>query len=97
MRLWPRPDGSRVVRCRRPRPICRLTPVRARLPNGGLFRQTPGRDGETAQRDPRGRRPLDRTAIARTAVPDGAGIGVFIRQDVAGGVAAGRMLRLPDD
>lgn len=68
--------------------------IRVRLPNGALFNWQLERGGETVQVDARGRLTLDEAEIARTAVLSGAGIGFFIEQDVAGDIAAGRLVRL---
>ncbi|CAM3134101.1 LysR family transcriptional regulator [Paracoccus nototheniae] len=71
--------------------------LRVRLPNGALFRWMFERAGEVVQIEAQGRLTLDEAAIARMAVLDGAGIGFFIEQDVAGDIAAGRLTRLLDD
>ncbi len=71
--------------------------IRVRLPNGALFRWPFERDGQTAQVEAKGRLTLDEPAIARTAVLSGAGIGLFIEQDVADDIASGRLVRLLED
>ena len=44
-----------------------------------------------------GRLTVNEAAIARAAVLDAAGIGSFVKQDVAADIASGRLIRLPED
>jgi DNA-binding transcriptional LysR family regulator len=71
--------------------------IRVRLPNGALLRWPFEKDGTLAPFDAAGRLTVDETAIARAAVLDGAGIGLFHQADVADDIAAGRMTRLLPD
>lgn len=71
--------------------------LRARLPNGALFRWQFEKGGEVVQVEAKGRLTLDEAAIARAAVLDGAGIGFFIEQDVSEDISAGRLIRLLED
>lgn len=71
--------------------------LRARLPNGALFRWHFERQGETVLVDVPGRLTLDEAGVARRAVLEGAGIGIFLEQSVADDLAAGRMIRCLED
>ncbi|WP_340120164.1 LysR substrate-binding domain-containing protein [Pelagibius sp. 7325] len=71
--------------------------IRVRLPNGALFRWHFEKRGETAQIDVTGPITLDESSLARAAVLDGTGIGLFMEQDVRDDVAAGRLTRVLDD
>jgi DNA-binding transcriptional LysR family regulator len=71
--------------------------IRVRLPNGALLRWPLERDGIPAPVEAAGRLIVDEAAIARMAVLDGAGIGLFHESDVAEDIAAGRMVRLLED
>lgn len=71
--------------------------IRTRLPNGALFRWHFERRGETAQIDVTGPITLDEASLARAAVLEGVGVGLFLEQDVRGDLAAGRLARVLDD
>lgn len=71
--------------------------LQVRLPNGALLRWPLEKDGVQIPFEARGRLIVDETAIARAAVLDGAGIGLFLAADVADDIAAGRMVRLLAD
>ena len=53
--------------------------------------------GETVLVDVPGRLTLDEAGVARRAVLEGAGIGIFLEQSVADDLAAGRMIRCLED
>ncbi len=83
-----------------PRSPAELDPahcIRVRLPNGALLRWPLEKDGAQAPFDAAGRLTVDEAAIARAAVLDGAGIGLFHEADVADDIASGRMTRLLAD
>ena len=71
--------------------------LRVRLPNGALLRWPLEKDGVPAPFEAAGRLTVDEAAIARAAVLDGAGIGLFHEADVADDIASGRMTRLLPD
>lgn len=71
--------------------------IRVRLPNGALLRWQFERDGNAVLVDVSGRLTLDDAAVARCAVRQGAGIGLFLEQNVAEDMAAGRLIRLLPD
>lgn len=73
------------------------TCIRVRLPNGALLRWPLEKEGIHAPFETAGRLTVDEAAIARAAVLEGAGIGLFHEVDVADDIAAGRMIRLLED
>lgn len=82
---------------RSPADLAALDCIRVRLPNGALLRWPFERDGAALQVEVSGRLTLDEVALARAAVLGGAGIGFFFEEDVAGDIAAGRLMRLLED
>ncbi|MEQ9607137.1 MAG: LysR substrate-binding domain-containing protein [Kiloniellaceae bacterium] len=82
---------------RTPADLAKHRCIRVRLPNGALFRWHFEKRGETAQIDVTGPITLDESSLARAAVLDGTGIGLFMEQDVRDDVAAGRLTRVLDD
>jgi DNA-binding transcriptional LysR family regulator len=71
--------------------------IRIRLPNGALFRWHFEKRGETAQIDVIGPITLDEASLARAAVLEGVGVGLFLEQDVRDDIAAGRLTRVLDE
>ncbi len=71
--------------------------IRTRLPNGALFRWHFEKRGEAAQIDVNGPITLDEASLARAAVLEGVGVGLFLEQDVRADMAAGRLTRVLDD
>ena len=82
---------------RTPADLTRHPCIRVRLPNGALFRWHFERRGETAQIEVTGPITLDEASLARTAVLEGVGIGLFLEQDVREDLAAGRLARVLED
>ena len=70
--------------------------IRVRLPDGSLFRWRFEKDGETAQIDVRGQLILDEANLARVAVLEHTGIGLFMEQNVLADIEEGRLIRLLD-
>lgn len=68
--------------------------IRARLPNGALFRWPFAKDGEAVQMDVSGPMTLDDARLARAAAIEGFGIGIFLEPDVRGDLAAGHLERV---
>lgn len=68
--------------------------IRARLPNGALFRWRFEKDGEPVQIDVKGPITLDEASLARTAVLEGVGLGYFIERDVRDDIEAGGLVRV---
>lgn len=71
--------------------------IRARLPNGALFRWPFERNGQPVQIDVDGPITLDEATLARTAALEGIGIGIFMEQDVLADIDAGRLVRVLED
>lgn len=71
--------------------------IRIRLPNGALFRWYFEKQGETVQVDVTGPITLDETSLARMAVLEGVGIGLFLEHNVLDDIAAGTLVRILDD
>lgn len=71
--------------------------IRIRLPNGALFRWYFEKQGETVQVDVSGPITLDETSLARMAVLEGVGIGLFLEHNVLDDIAAGSLVRILDD
>lgn len=71
--------------------------IRIRLPNGALYRWHFEKDGAPVQIDVSGPITLDEASLARIAVLEGTGIGLFMEADVRDDIAAGRLVRLLGD
>lgn len=71
--------------------------IRVRLPNGALFRWQFEKAGQSFQVDVSGPITLDEAGLARTAVLEGVGLGLFIEADVREELASGRLIRVLDD
>ncbi len=71
--------------------------VRARLPDGRLYRWRFEKAGEAVQIDVRGPITLDEASLARAAVLDSIGLGYFMEQDVLADIKAGRLVRVLAD
>lgn len=68
--------------------------IRARLPNGALFRWRFEKDGEPLQIDVNGPITLDEASLARITVLEGVALGYFMERDVCDDVEAGRLIRV---
>jgi DNA-binding transcriptional LysR family regulator len=84
-------------RPRVPPDLLRHRCVRARLPNGSLFRWELRKRGRTALIDVTGPITLDEASLSRIAVLDGIGLGFFMEPDVRGDIEAGRLIRVLED
>lgn len=71
--------------------------IRIRLPNGALFRWPFEKSGETHLLDVTGPFTLDEFHLARTAVLDGIGLGLFLEPTIAPDLAAGTLLPVLTD
>jgi DNA-binding transcriptional LysR family regulator len=71
--------------------------IRARLPNGALFRWPFEKNGHPVQIDVDGPITLDEATLARAAALEGIGIGIFMEQDVLADIDAGRLVRVLED
>lgn len=71
--------------------------IRARLPNGALFRWQFEKRGKTTQIDVSGPITLDEPSLARAAALEGIGLGFFMEQDVRAEIEEGRLVRVLDD
>lgn len=71
--------------------------IRARLPNGSLYRWQFEKAGEVHQIDVAGALTLDEASLLRIAVLAEFGIGYFMEADVREDVAAGRLVRVLED
>lgn len=71
--------------------------IRVRLPNGALFRWHFEKDGQAVMIDVRGPVTLDEASLARIAVLEDFGIGVFMESDVREDIATGRLVRVLED
>ncbi len=71
--------------------------IRARLPNGALYRWEFEKGGQTAQIDVSGPITLDDAVLARTAALEGIGLGFFMEPDVRADIAEGRLVRVLSD
>jgi DNA-binding transcriptional LysR family regulator len=71
--------------------------IRIRLPNGSLFRWRFEKDGEAVQIDVDGPIILDEANLARVAVLEHTGIGLFMEQSVMADIEDGRLKRVLED
>lgn len=71
--------------------------VRARLPNGALYRWQFTKRGQTVHIDVSGPITLDEPSLARAAVSAGIGLGFFMEPDVRADIEAGRLVRVLED
>ncbi|MBA4800835.1 MAG: LysR family transcriptional regulator [Euryhalocaulis sp.] len=71
--------------------------IRARLPNGILFRWRFEKDGEIALIDAPGSLTLDEASLMRTAVLEGVGIGLLLEQDIREDIQEKRVVRVLED
>lgn len=71
--------------------------IRIRLPNGSLFRWRFEKDGEAVQIDVDGPIILDEANLARVAVLEHTGIGLFMEQSVMADIEHGRLKRVLED
>ena len=80
-----------------PTDLLRHRCVRIRLPNGALFRWHFEKRGEPIQIDVTGPITLDEASLARAAVLEGVGIGLFLEQDVRADIESGNLRRVLED
>ncbi len=80
-----------------PADLMRHACIRARLPNGALYRWQFEKNGQSLQLDVEGPITLDEPSLVRLAVLDGFAIGYFMETDVREDIAAGRLVRLLED
>jgi len=71
--------------------------IRVRLPNGAMHRWHFEKDGQPIQIDVQGALTLDEASLARIAVLDSFGIGLFMESDVRDDIEAGRLVRVLAD
>lgn len=71
--------------------------IRARLPNGALFRWQFQKGGRTVQIDVNGPITLDEASLARIAALEGVGLGFFMKPDVRADIEAKRLIRVLAD
>lgn len=71
--------------------------IRIRLPNGALFPWQFERDGNLVKIDVNGQLTLDEASLAKAAVQEGVGLGLFMEHDVAGELESGQLLRVLED
>jgi DNA-binding transcriptional LysR family regulator len=71
--------------------------IRARLPNGAIYRWQFEKDGQAVQLDVEGPITLDEPSLVRIAVLDGLAIGYSMESDVREDIAAGRLVRVLED
>lgn len=71
--------------------------IRARLPDGTLYRWQFEKGGEVVHIDVNGPITLDEASLARAAVTENIGLGYFMEQDVLADIEAGRLVRVLDD
>lgn len=88
---------ARTDRPRVPHDLLRHPCIRIRLPNGALFRWQFQKDGQAVPIDVSGPLTLDEASLARIAVLEDLGFGYFMEADVAGDLAAGRLVRVLQD
>jgi len=80
-----------------PADLVRHRCIRVRLPNGALLRWHFERDGQVTEIAVDGPITVDEASLARTAVLDGMGVGLFLEPNVRDDLAAGRLTRLLAD
>ncbi len=80
-----------------PGDLLRHACIRVRLPSGELYRWHFEKDGHAETIAVPGPITLDEAGLARMAVLDDAGIGYFMEHDIAGDVAAGRLVRVLEE
>tara|TARA_R110002020_G_scaffold276362_1_gene491725 strand:- start:821 stop:1162 length:342 start_codon:yes stop_codon:yes gene_type:complete len=71
--------------------------IRIRLPNGALFPWQFERDGNVIKIDVTGQLTLDEASLAKAAVQEGVGLGLFMEHDVTQELESGRLQRLLED
>ncbi len=71
--------------------------IRARLPNGSLYRWQFQKSGQVHHVDVAGSLTLDEASLVRSAVLAEFGIGYLMEADVAEDIAAGRLVRVLED
>ncbi len=71
--------------------------IRVRLPNGAMHRWHFEKDGQPVQIEVQGALTLDEASLARIAVLDSFGIGLFMESDVREDIEADRLVRALED
>lgn len=71
--------------------------IRIRLPNGALFPWQFERDGNVIKIDVTGQLTLDEASLAKAAVQEGVGLGLFMEHDVAQEIESGQLHRVLQD
>lgn len=71
--------------------------IRARLPDGGLYRWRFEKDGQPVLLDVPGPITLDEATLARASALEGVGFGYFMEPDVREDLAAGRLVQVLKD
>ncbi|SFR89532.1 LysR substrate-binding domain-containing protein [Sphingomonas jatrophae] len=80
-----------------PDDLMRHACIRARLPNGAIYRWQFEKDGQSLQLDVAGPIILDEPSLVRIAALEGLAIGYSMASDVHDDLAAGRLVRLLED
>ncbi len=80
-----------------PADLSRFRCIRARLPNGALFRWRFEKQGSAVQIDVQGPLTLDEPSLVRIAAQDGIGLGYVFEADVREDIAEGRLVRVLED
>jgi DNA-binding transcriptional LysR family regulator len=88
-----RTHGRPVV----PADLSRFRCIRARLPNGALFRWRFEKEGSAVQIDVQGAITLDEPSLVRIAAQHGVGLGYVFEADVRADIAEGRLVRVLED
>lgn len=71
--------------------------IRIRLPNGALFPWQFERNGNLIKIDVTGQLTLDEASLAKAAVQEGVGLGLFMEHDIAHEIESGRLQRVLED
>lgn len=71
--------------------------IRVRLPNGAMHRWHFEKDGQPVQIEVQGALTLDEASLARIAVLESFGIGLFMESDVRDDIEAGRLVQVLED
>ena len=71
--------------------------IRVRLPNGAMHRWHFEKHGQPVQIEVQGALTLDEASLARIAVLDSFGIGLFMESDAREDIEAGRLVRVLED
>lgn len=88
---------EKATRLKNPADLLAHPCIRARLPNGALYRWHFEKDGQSVQVDVQGPITLDEASLTRIAVLDNVGIGYVMEPDVREDLAAGRLVQVLED